>query len=112
MSITKTFKKFKFEERVKHPCHFSASLNRVVKTLGGNISDADLIMNWANIVGDEMANQIKVVKLTKGKEDRTLTVKMISKSSALLMSYSEKKLLEKLNSYYGHNTIKKIKFVN
>ncbi len=103
-------KKPDFDQRKSRPMTLASRLNHVVRELGGNIGDFDLKNHWETIVGPDLALQMVVDKLSSNKDGRTLTLKLTTPASAMVLSFRQRELLEKINNYYGSETIKKIVF--
>ncbi len=73
--------------------------------------EADMISNWASIVGQEMADKTYPLKInfSKNKRDNgNLHLAVSSGAYALEIQHREKIILERINSYFGYRAVAKI----
>lgn len=76
--------------------------------------EVDIITNWDNIVGEELAKSTIPQKIDFTKDQRsngTLYIQTISGAFALELKHKEKIVIEKINSYFGYNAVSKLKII-
>lgn len=72
--------------------------------------EADILLNWRDIVGLEMASFAYPIKVKYNHREniRTLYIEVPVGGFALEMQHKEGYLLEKLNAYFGYKAVHKI----
>lgn len=72
--------------------------------------EADILLNWRDIVGQEMASFAYPIKVKYNHREniRTLYIEVPVGGFALEMQHKEGYLLEKLNAYFGYKAVHKI----
>lgn len=102
-------KKINFNIRKSRPQTLGAVLGGFVEMLGGRTTDADLLKNWRNMVGDDIA---KIANLVAVKQTRTkqfnIVLRPVSPAFALELSYKLDEIKNKIDKYYGYDAVSKI----
>ncbi len=72
--------------------------------------EADILLNWRDIVGQEMSSYAYPIKVKYDhrKNFRTLYIEVPVGGFALELQHKENYLLEKLNAYFGYKAVHKI----
>ena len=85
-------------------------LKKVLKKGGHNYST--IIENWSNLVGKKISNVCypKSVKTNKELKDGVLTLNVFH-GDQLLVEYSKKEIVDKVNIFFGYEFIKEIRLV-
>jgi len=79
-----------------------------MKVLGRTASDSDLAARWNEIMGLDIATAAKMVGLSRGRTDRTLTIRATNPANALTLSYMADEIRSRANTYFGFNAVGKI----
>ena len=77
-------------------------------------AEADVICNWVNIAGSEVAAYSKPIKIDFKKDERTggtLFVETYGGAFALELQTKSKLLIEKVNVFFGYQAVANIKIV-
>ncbi len=72
----------------------------------------EIIENWTDIVGEDLAPGIRPEKLTFEKQSRingTLHVKSAGGAFALLFEHHKQQVIDRINSYFGYTAVAQIK---
>ena len=91
---------------------FGATLPRGVKSIlkknGYNYSE--IISKWSMLVGKDISNcsYPQSIKMKKGNANGTLVLG-IKRGEEIHIEYSKKKIMDKINSYFGYKLIDEIK---
>ena len=102
-------KKVNLNIRKSRPQTLAASFGGLMDTFGVRASDADLNVNWRNVVGNEIANIAKVVAIKTLKNSKfNIVLRPVSPAFALELSYKLDECIEKINAYYGRDAVSKI----
>ena len=102
-------KKINLNIRKSRPQTLAASLGGLMNTLGVRAADADLSVNWRNIVGNEIANISKVIAIKTQKNNKfNIVLRPVSPAFALELSYKVDECIKKINAYYGRDAVSKI----
>ena len=96
------------------PVPLSKQMASLTKKLVGTrgFSNADLLLHWSDIVGEEMAKGVKPDKMTYPKGDReqaVLHVRVSAGSFAVVVEHQKNIILEKINTFLGYNAVSDIK---
>ena len=85
-------------------------LKKVLKKGGHNYST--IIENWSNLVGKKISNVCypKSVKTNKELKDGVLTLNVFH-GDQVLVEYSKKEIVDKVNIFFGYEFIKEIRIV-
>ena len=95
--------------RKSRPQTLAASFGGLMDSFGVRASDADLSVNWRNIVGNDIANISKVVAIRTLKNKKfNIVLRPVSAAFALELSYKIDECIKKINQYYGRDAIGKI----
>jgi len=95
--------------RKSKPQTLVASFGVLFDSLGIRASDADLSLNWRNIVGDGIANISNVVAIKTLKNNKfNIVLRPVSPAFALELSYKIDECKNKVNQYYGREAVGKI----
>ena len=80
-----------------------------MEMFGGRASDADLVNNWAKIVGAEIStiSNVVAVKLSRDKKFN-IVLRPISPAFALELSYKVDEIKNKIDKHYGREAVGKI----
>lgn len=76
--------------------------------------EADIIHNWADIVGKELAELTKPIKIEFKKESRkqgVLHIEAASGALALELQQNSKMVIAKVNVFFGYEAVERIKIV-
>jgi hypothetical protein len=73
-------------------------------------TDANLVLRWAEIVGDDIARVARPVKLQNDREGVVLTLKC-EPGATVLLQHETRELIQHLNAYLGANRIARLKLV-
>ena len=95
---------------------FSKNIEPMIKMLLGQngLLNIDIIKNWTSIVGEELAAHTLVQKIEFEKDKRTDgTLYLMTSSGAYALEIQHKTniIIEKINTYFGYQAIKKIKII-
>ena len=102
-------KKNILEQRKARPQTLAASFGGLMDSFGVRASDADLAVNWRNIVGNEIANIARVIAIKQLKNGKfNIVLCPVSVAFALELSYKVDECIEKINAYYGRDAVSKI----
>ena len=95
--------------RKSRPQTLAASFGGLMDSFGVRASDADLSMNWRNIVGNDIANISKLVAIRILKNNKfNIVLCPLSAAFALELSYKVDECIKKINQYYGREAVGKI----
>lgn len=94
----------------------SSVLGNIAKRMLGKKAfvEADIICNWANIVGDEMADFLIPVNISFKKGERSdgvLTIAAAGGAFALEVQLKNKLLIDKVNTFFGYRAVSSIKII-
>ena len=80
----------------------------ILKRNGYNYSE--IISKWKMLVGEEIANfsNPKSIKMVKGNTNGILIIS-VKRGNEILIEYSKKEIINKINSYFGYQLINAIK---
>ena len=80
----------------------------ILKKNGYNYSE--IISKWNTLVGKDISDHAypKSIKMKKGNSNGTLVL-AIKRGDEINIEYSKKKIIDKINSYFGYNLINEIK---
>ena len=83
-------------------------LKGILKKNGYNYSE--IISKWSMLVGKDISNcsYPKSIKMKKGNSNGTLILG-IKRGDEILIEYSKKEIMDKINSYFGYKLIDEIK---
>jgi len=102
-------KKVNLSKRKSQPQTLASSFGGLMESFGVRASDADLSVNWRNIVGNDIANIAKVVAIKTLKNNKfNIVLRPINAAFALELSYKLDDCREKINKYYGRDAVSKI----
>ena len=102
-------KKVNLNIRKSRPQTLAASFGGLMDTFGVRASDADLNVNWRNVVGNEIANIAKVVAIKTLKNSKfNIVLRPINPSFALELSYKLDDCKKQINNYYGYDAVARI----
>jgi hypothetical protein len=73
-------------------------------------ADPTLVLRWSDIVGVEVARIARPIRLTQGAGGGVLTI-LSEPGAALFLQHESRALCERINTYLGHKTISKLRFV-
>lgn len=95
--------------RKSRPQTLAASFGGLMDSFGVRASDADLSVNWRNIVGNDIANISKLVAIRTLKNNKfNIVLCPLSAAFALELSYKVDECIKKINQYYGREAVGKI----
>lgn len=102
-------KKVNLDIRKNRPQTLAAAFGGFMEMLGVRAADADLSKNWLNIVGKDIAKiaNLVAVKQTKNKT-LNIVLRPVSPAFALELSYKLDEIKNKINKYYGMDSVNKI----
>lgn len=99
----------KIEIRKARPQTLAASFGGLFETFGIRASDADLVENWQNIVGQDIAKIANVIAIKVMRDKKfNIILRPMSPAFALELSYKLDELTKKINKYYGRDAVSKI----
>lgn len=85
------------------------------KVLGARgFSGADILENWEDIVGPDLSKGVRPEKLTFEKNNRsngTLVVKTAGGAFAMLFEHQKRRVIERINSFFGYPAVAHIKMI-
>ena len=91
---------------------FSKSLPHGLKKLlkKGSYNFSNIVNNWAKMVGRDLSNACypSTVKMGKEMNSGTLILNVIH-GNELIVEYSKREIMDKINSFFGFNCIKEVK---
>ncbi len=71
-----------------------------------------LAMSWRTIIGGEMAEWTRPVKLTPGRGSAPGTLEIrVEGARALEVQHRERQIIERVNTYLGRNTVQRLRLV-
>ena len=96
------------------PVPLSKQLDALTKNLLGKrgFANADLLLHWSDVVGEDLAKGVKPDKITYPKNTRegaVLHVRVGAGSFAVIMEHQKKVLLDRINTFLGYEAIGDIK---
>ena len=102
-------KKVNLELRKSRPQTLASAFGGLMEMFGGRASDADLVNNWAKIVGGDISkiSSVVAVKLSRDKKFN-IVLRPISPAFALELSYKVDEIKNKIDKYYGREATGKI----
>ena len=102
-------KRVNLELRKSRPQTLAAAFGGLMEMFGGRTSDAELVNNWAKIVGLDIAkiSNVVAVKLSRDKKFNVV-VRPVSPAFALELSYKVDEIKSKIDKYYGRQATGKI----
>ena len=85
-------------------------LRGILKKNGYNYSE--IISKWNILVGDEISKCSfpKSMKMTKGSSSTTLEIG-VERGNEIIVEYSKKEIINKINSYFGYKLINEIRLL-
>lgn len=102
-------KKVNLSQRKSRPQTLASSFGGLMESFGVRASDADLSVNWPNIVGNDISNIAKVVAVKTLKNSKfNIVLRPINAAFALELSYKIDECKDKINKYYGRDAVSKI----
>ena len=83
----------------------------ILKKNGYNYSE--IISKWNILVGDEISkcSYPKSIKMTRGNSKTTLEIG-VERGNEIIIEYSKKEIINKINSYFGYQLINEIRLLN
>lgn len=85
------------------------------KALGiRGFSGADILESWEDIVGPDLAKGVKPEKLTfegNSRSNGTLVVKTAGGAFAMLFEHQKRRVIERINAFFGYPAVSHIKMV-
>ncbi len=96
------------------PNELSNSLMNVIKGFGKKYGfvNSDIIANWTDIAGNDLANKIIPVKISfpfGERKNGTLYVKIKNASFSSVIQYQFPTVIDRVNTYFGYNAISNVK---
>ena len=96
------------------PVPLSMQLASLTKNLLGKrgFSNADLLLHWDDVVGQELSKGVRPDKMTYPKGDREnaiLHVRVGAGSFAVVVEHQKNIIMEKINTFLGYNAVSDIK---
>lgn len=109
-------KKYKINISDEPHCHDLESLGSILVPLirsaisAEDLVGADILLNWRDIIGNEIFSYCQPIKtkFNPKNNSRTLYVNVPAGGFALEIQHKEKYILDKINAYFGYNTVHKI----
>lgn len=91
-------------------------IRRIVQPVLGKhgFANADIIENWPLLVGEDLARGIMPDHLHFDKQDRkngVLYVKSAGGAFAMLLEHQKKRVIEKINTFFGYPAVGSIKII-
>lgn len=77
-------------------------------------AEADVICNWGEIAGEELASFSQPLKIEFKKGERTggiLWIEVVGGAFALEVSLKSKILIDKVNTFFGYDAVKSLKIM-
>ena len=77
-------------------------------------SGADILESWEEIVGPDLAKGVKPEKLTfegNSRSKGTLVVKTAGGAFAMLFEHQKRRVLERINAFFGYPAVSHIKMI-
>ena len=77
-------------------------------------SGADILENWEDIVGPDLAKGVKPEKLTfegNSRSKGTLVVKTAGGAFAMLFEHQKRRVIERVNAFFGYPAVSHIKMI-
>lgn len=75
---------------------------------------ADILESWSDILGSELSQGVRPVKLTFEKDSRingTLYVKSAGGAFAMLFENQKERVIERINTFFGYRAVSQIKIL-
>ena len=92
----------------------SKSLPRGLKTIlkKGGHNYSSIINNWSNLVGKKIGNVCYPKSIKTGKELKNGVLFLnVSHGDQVLVEYSKKNIIDKINAFFGYQFVKEIRLV-
>lgn len=94
----------------------SSALNLLAKQLIGKkgFTEIDILLNWEDIIGKELASEITPMKINFKRGEKTNGILQIATKSgayALEIQHRENIIIDKINSYFGYKAVSGIKII-
>ena len=85
-------------------------IKQILKKNGYNYSE--IISKWNILVGDEVSkcSYPKSMKMAKGNSSTTLVIG-VERGNEIIIEYSKKEIINKINSYFGYKLINEIRLL-
>lgn len=102
-------KKVNFDIRKNRPQTLASVFGGFIELLGGRITDADLVNNWVDVVGTDIAKIANLISIKKTKDKKfNIVLKAVSPAFALELSYKLGEIKNSIDKYYGYDAVAKI----
>ncbi len=102
-------KKINLDTRKNRPQTLASVFGGFIELFGGRITDADLVNDWANIVGNDTAKIAKLVAVKKTKDKKfNVVLKAASPAFALELSYKLDDIKNSIDKHYGTDAVNRI----
>jgi len=92
---------------------FGKTLPRNIKSIlkKNSYNYSEIVNKWNKLVSKDVANHSypKSIKINRSGSGAILIVK-VKRGNEILLEYSKKQIIDKINSYFGYHLIDKIKF--
>ena len=74
---------------------------------------SEIISKWNVLVGDEISkcSYPQSIKMNRGNSKRTLEIG-VERGNEIIIEYSKKEIINKINSYFGYQLINEIRLLN
>jgi hypothetical protein len=91
----------------------ASSVSKVAAPVLGRrgLAEAEMILGWAAVVGEDLARDTLPIKLSFGKGDRldgTLHLKVVS-AAAPEVRHREPQIIERINGFFGYRAVAHLK---
>ena len=76
--------------------------------------EADIITNWPEIIGENLAgytHPLKIVFLKENRNNGCLYLSVASGAFAVEIKHREKYIIDKINTYFGYNAVSSLKIM-
>jgi hypothetical protein len=97
------------------PMTFPKLLPKLMKPVlkGYGFSEASIILDWAKIVGPELAAHCCPDRLAfqKGKQGQATLYLKVEPAFSLMVEYSHPLILDKINSYFGYQAVSRLQII-
>jgi len=101
--------KNKLANRASRPQTVASIFGGVLQIFGVNASSTDVINNWEQIVGKDIAGISKVLAVKNTKDKKlNIVLRPLNPAFALELSYKITECIDKINAYYGKQIVDKI----
>lgn len=101
----------KIDIRAARPQTIAGAMGGLMRIFGVRASDADLVAQWSDIVGPDIAKIAKIAAVKKLRDGRfNITLRPTNPAFTLQLSYMQNEITAQINKYFGRDAVARISF--